>query len=56
MTKYIIHETYEYTVDAETPEQAAELWHDFMEHGETVDGVEFTQNYANTYNEEGREV
>ena len=56
-----IHETYEYEVDADTAEQAIELFHQYMENGRDFDndeetGVRFNQNYLHTYNENMEEI
>jgi hypothetical protein len=57
----IIHETYEYEVEAETVEQAVELFEQYTQSGQMFDnddetGVSFNQNYLHTYDTEGNEI
>jgi len=59
--KIVIHETYEYEVEADTAEEAVELWEEYMQKGSYHDddietGVSFNQNYVHTYDLEGNEV
>jgi hypothetical protein len=54
--RVIIHETYEYEVEAETVEQAVEMWEQYMQDGEENEGVKFNQNYVHTYDREGNEI
>jgi len=54
--QFIIHETYEYKVQAETVEQAVEMWEEYMQDEEQKGDVVFTQNYVHTYDTEGNEV
>jgi hypothetical protein len=59
--RVIIHETYEYEVEAETVEQAVEMWEEYMQDGnyykdDPVTGVSFNQNYVHTYDTEGNEI
>jgi hypothetical protein len=54
--RVIIHETYEYEVEAETVEQAVEMWEEYMQDGEENEGVKFNQNYVHTYDTEGNEI
>jgi hypothetical protein len=54
-----IHETYEYEVDAESADEAIELFHEYREGGEDAElitGVSFNQNYLHTYNDKGEEI
>jgi len=56
-----IHETYEYEVEADTVEEAVELWEEYMQksnhHEDDIEtGVKFNQNYVHTYDEEGNEI
>lgn len=54
-----IHETYEYEVEADSANEAIELFHEYMEGGEDaelVTGVSFNQNYLHTYNENMEEL
>jgi hypothetical protein len=61
MTRYTIVESYLYDVDADTPEQARELFESYMENGsdlnsDDVTGVSFLQNVTTIENENGEEV
>jgi hypothetical protein len=61
MTRYTIVESYLYDVDADTPEQARELFETYMENGRDFDnddvtGVSFLQNVTTIENEQGQEV
>jgi hypothetical protein len=61
MAKFSIQETYLYTVEAETPEQARELWQSFMESdGDDDASQEFVVtsdgNLLDVFDEDGREV
>jgi hypothetical protein len=61
MAKYSIQETYLYTVEANTPEQARELWQSFIEsHGDDDASQEFgvtsDGNLLDVFDEDGREV
>lgn len=56
-----IHETYEYEVEADTAEEAIELFDKYREitnerEAELVTGVSFNQNYLHTYNENMEEL
>jgi len=53
--RIIIHETYEYEVEANSADEARDLHEKFM-NGEQDTGVNFHQNYLHTYNEEGQEI
>jgi hypothetical protein len=52
--RIIIHETYEYEVEAGSADEARDLHEKFMD-GEQDTGVSFTQNYLHTYNN-GEEI
>ena len=56
MATYLLHETYEYEVEADSLEQAIELHKSYVAYGENEDLVMFTQNYTNVYDSEGREA
>jgi len=60
MNTYIIHETYEYRVIADSPEKAIELHEaymaEFVGDGGPYDEITFTQNYTNVYDSEGKEA
>lgn len=56
MTRYTIHETYEYHVEADSPDEAQEIFEAFMGDGLDEHKVVFTQNYTNIYDNEGNEV
>jgi len=61
MTTYTIVESYLYDVDADTPEQARELFETYMENGRDFDnddvtGVHFLQNVTTIENEQGEEL
>lgn len=57
-----IHETYEYEVEADSAEEARELFEQYTQSGHVFDdddettGVSFNQNYLHTYNEEMDEI
>lgn len=54
-----IHETYEYEVEAESAEQARELFEQYRDGGEDAElitGVRFNQNYLHTYDENMEEL
>lgn len=56
-----IHETYEYEVEADTVEEAQELFDKYWEsdkssEAEILTGVTFNQNYLHFYNEEMEEL
>lgn len=59
--RIIIHETYEYEVEADSADEARELFHDYREianerDAELVTGVRFNQNYLHTYDEDLEEI
>lgn len=59
--RIIIHETYEYEVEADNAEEASELFHKYREianekEAELDTGVSFNQNYLHTYNEDLEEI
>ena len=61
MATYTIVESYLYDVDADTPEQARELFETYMENGRDFDnddvtGVHFLQNVTTIENEQGEEI
>ena len=57
MSRYTIAETFLYEVTADTPQEAVELFHEFMESGDSeATGVTFADNELATYNESGAEV
>ncbi len=57
MATYIVHETYEYYIEADTSDQALELFHEQWEDGkENPEGVSFTQNYLHIYNTDMEEL
>ena len=56
MTRYTIHETYEYYVEADNPDEAQEIFESYQASGDEYDDVTFTQNYTNIYDNEGNEV
>lgn len=51
--QYTIHETYEYVVNADSEEAALDAYHAYMEDGDNIHGVVFTQNYVTTNNDGG---
>lgn len=56
-----IHETYEYEVEADSAEEAIELFDKYREiaderEANLVTGVSFNQNYLHTYNEDMEEL
>ena len=53
--RYTIQETYEYYVEADSPEEAQEIFEAHMGDGEDTH-VTFTQNYTHIYDNEGKEV
>jgi hypothetical protein len=55
MVTFTIQEVYEYKVEAETAEQAQEIFEQFMSDDEEHD-VTFTQNYMYVLDQEGNEV
>jgi hypothetical protein len=63
MKKFTIHEVYEYKVEADTAEQAQEIFENYMGNNENYEhlrvvygGVTFTQNYLHILDQEGNEV
>lgn len=60
MTRYIIVESYLYDVDADTPEEARELFETYRDRGDfdydDVTGVRFLQNVTTIENEQGEEL
>ena len=59
--RIIIHETYEYEVEADSAQAAVELFHEYREitnekEAELTTGVSFNQNYLHTYNEDLEEL
>jgi hypothetical protein len=61
MAKYSIQDTYLYTVEADTPEEARELFQSFMESNENDEasrefGVTSDGNLLDVFDEDGREV
>jgi len=59
--RIIIHETYEYEVEADNADEARELFDRYMAEGddrdaEDITGVKFNQNYLHTYNTDGEEL
>ena len=54
MTRYTIQETYEYYVEANSPEEAQEIFEAHMGDSEDTH-VTFTQNYTHIYDNEGKE-
>ena len=56
MIRYTIHETYEYHVEADSSEQAQQLFEACMEDGLGEHRVVFTQNYTHIFDNEGNEV
>lgn len=55
MARYTVHETYEYYVEAATPEEAQETFEAYQSGEEDLE-VTFTQNYTHIYDIEGKEV
>ena len=60
MTRYTIVESYLYDVEADTSEEARELFESYMENGRDFDsddvtGVSFLQNMLTIENEQGEE-
>jgi hypothetical protein len=58
---YTIEETYSYEVYADTPEQALEQFHAYMENGRDFSndfetGTNFVDNSITIYDKEGKEV
>jgi hypothetical protein len=56
MTRYTIQETYEYYVEADSPDQAQEIFEAYQGDGDEHDDVTFTQNYTHMFDNEGKEV
>ena len=59
--RIIIHETYEYEVEADSADEARELFDQYWESDRSRDaelttGVTFNQNYLHTYNENLEEI
>jgi prophage maintenance system killer protein len=57
--RYTIEETYIYEVEADTPELAADYFHEFMQANDRTEeetGVKFLQNTLNVYDIDGKEV
>ena len=59
--RIIIHETYEYEVEADSAEEALELFDKYREESsereaELLTGVSFNQNYLHTYDENMEEL
>lgn len=56
--QYIIHETYEYEVEANSADEALEQWNEWREWGEDSisDVIAFTQNYTTVLDSEGKEI
>ena len=59
--RIIIHETFEYEVEADSADEALELFHEYREitnekEAELTTGVSFNQNYLHTYNENLEEI
>jgi hypothetical protein len=58
--RYTIEETYIYQVEAETPEEAADDFHQFMQantsEAEDETGVVFLQNTLTVHDIDGKEV
>lgn len=59
--RIIIHETYEYEVEADSADEARDLFHEYWESdnrkdAELLTGVSFNQNYLHTYNENLEEI
>ena len=59
--KVIIHETYEYEVEADSVDEAMDRYQEFVEASDGSDeqlitGVKFNQNYMHTYNENLEEI
>lgn len=55
--RYTIQETYEYYVDADSPEQAQDIFEAYQGGDEDYEhDVEFTQNYTHIFDNEGKEV
>jgi hypothetical protein len=57
-----IHETYEYEVEADSVDEAIDLFDKYRENGRDLDndegdtGVRFNQNYLHTYDEDMKEI
>jgi len=61
MMRVIIHETYEYEVEADSVEDAMDRYQEFVEASDGSDeqlitGVKFNQNYMHTYNQDMEEI
>jgi hypothetical protein len=56
MKKFTFEETYEYTVEALTLEEAEETFQAYMESGDEYEGVIFKQNYTTVFDDEGKEL
>lgn len=59
--RYIVVESYLYEVEAETPEEARELFFTYIESGsdftnDPVTGVSFLENVTTVENEQGEEL
>jgi len=59
--RVIIHETYEYEVEADSVEDAMDRYQEFVEASDGSDeqlitGVKFNQNYMHTYNQDMEEI
>jgi hypothetical protein len=52
MTTYIVHETYEYYIDASSKDEAIELFENYRngDNENDTEEVSFTQNYLHFYN------
>jgi hypothetical protein len=60
MTRYTIVESYLYDIDADTPEQARELFETYLQEGMMLEddpetGIKFLQNIITIENEQGEE-
>jgi hypothetical protein len=60
--RIIIHETYEYEVEADSADEATELFDRYRENGRDLDddiedtGVSFNQNYLHFYDQDLNEI
>ena len=54
--QYIIQETYEYLVEADSLDKALEAHEKFMEDGDNAHVVSFTQNYTTVLDNDGKEI
>ena len=59
--RIIIHETYEYEVEADSVDEAMDRYQEFVEASDGSDtqlitGVKFNQNYMHTYNQDMEEI